>query len=365
MKILIHSIRNCSHSVCLVNQFQLIELSKLNKKYEVFHDDCDHNWPDVDVGFDLIDKETINNILSANKTTHFDVQYYMSDGYHDFPECSKQYHFFVTDFGNFPESYRDHLRNLSLNGAKFITPSNWTREILIENTTMQDNIHRVPHGANKKYFYPMEKYQIQNLRSNLSINDDEIVFLNLGAMTWNKGIDILLIAFNEVFKTNPKVKLILKDSSNLYGVNSKEIIRNMCERQEIEIDIVNNIIFFSGHMTFEQLRFLYNASDYYISPYRAEGFNLPVLESLFCSTPVIVTKGGSTDDFTDKGVASYIESGFMKSDIGQYLEPSLDSLIEILKIKAKEKPKKIDNAKVIEAYSYQNITKDLIKAFLE
>jgi glycosyltransferase involved in cell wall biosynthesis len=50
---------------------------------------------------------------------------------------------------------------------------------------------------------------------------------------------------------------------------------------------------------------LYNAADCYLSPYLAEGFNLPALESIACGTPVIVSKGGPTDDFTDDRVAKY------------------------------------------------------------
>ncbi len=51
---------------------------------------------------------------------------------------------------------------------------------------------------------------------------------------------------------------------------------------------------------------LFRCSNVYIAPYQAEGFNLPVLESLASGTPVIVPKGGCTDDFTHPSFARYI-----------------------------------------------------------
>ena len=49
-------------------------------------------------------------------------------------------------------------------------------------------------------------------------------------------------------------------------------------------------------------------ADVYVSPYKAEGFNLPVLESMALGVPVIVTSGGPTDDFTNSKFAKYVDS---------------------------------------------------------
>lgn len=54
---------------------------------------------------------------------------------------------------------------------------------------------------------------------------------------------------------------------------------------------------------------LYQASDALVAPYRAEGFNLPVLEGLACGLPaIIISKGGPTYAFTDPTIALHVEA---------------------------------------------------------
>ena len=58
---------------------------------------------------------------------------------------------------------------------------------------------------------------------------------------------------------------------------------------------------------------LYRCSNIYVAPYQAEGFNLPALESLASGTPVIVPRGGSTDDFTRSKFTRYVDSSISET----------------------------------------------------
>jgi len=79
---------------------------------------------------------------------------------------------------------------------------------------------------------------------------------------------------------------------------------------------------------------LYQVADVYVSPYRAEGFNLPVLEAAACGIPIICTRGGPTDDFVTDEFARRIESGKSVVTIdGRHasrLDPSLEHLIALM-----------------------------------
>jgi glycosyltransferase involved in cell wall biosynthesis len=81
---------------------------------------------------------------------------------------------------------------------------------------------------------------------------------------------------------------------------------------------------------------LYQAADVYVSPYRAEGFNLPVLEAMACGLPVICTAGGATDDFVNEVSARRIESKKVTRMVADeellILEPDIEHLITLMSL---------------------------------
>jgi glycosyltransferase involved in cell wall biosynthesis len=86
-----------------------------------------------------------------------------------------------------------------------------------------------------------------------------------------------------------------------------------------------------------QLNVLYNVADAYVTPYRAEGFNLPALEAQACGTPVVATRGGATDDFLTGERYHPVEGVLMENTtlkdhlpINAYVEPSAEHLFSVL-----------------------------------
>jgi glycosyltransferase involved in cell wall biosynthesis len=87
-----------------------------------------------------------------------------------------------------------------------------------------------------------------------------------------------------------------------------------------------------------QIPSLYNLADAYVTPYRAEGFNLPACEAQACGTPVIATQGGATDDFLQGNAANHFIAGTLhentalQADLTRnaHIEPQLDALVALL-----------------------------------
>ena len=68
------------------------------------------------------------------------------------------------------------------------------------------------------------------------------------------------------------------------------------------------IAYITDDLTEQEMASLYAACDVLVHPYRGEGFGLPVIEAMACGLPVIVTAGGSTDDFATDEFAFRIPS---------------------------------------------------------
>ena len=151
-------------------------------------------------------------------------------------------------------------------------------------------------------------------------------------------MDLVIQAFFAARKSNKKFRLLIKDQQALYGLSAIGMVKNLLAEGRIDLDndTVESIRVLPNTLSIEQLRTLYNVADYYLSPYRAEGFNLPVIEAIACGTKAIVTEGGATDDFCDANTSIKIPGKLHTNEhinnthIGAYLEPDIDALIQIM-----------------------------------
>jgi glycosyltransferase involved in cell wall biosynthesis len=187
----------------------------------------------------------------------------------------------------------------------------------------------VPLGVDPGLFHPLPELERAALRRRLGI--DGFVFLNLGAMTGNKNIGMLLKAFAVIVARHPHARLLLKGNDGLYP--SQQLLGETSQGLSAEEEkLVWSRTSYAGQTVgFRQIADLYQASDAYVSPYIAEGFNLPVLEAAACGLPVICTAGGSTDDFTSPEFALRVAADVVPWAHGGFhgvqLSPSLESLV--------------------------------------
>jgi glycosyltransferase involved in cell wall biosynthesis len=219
-----------------------------------------------------------------------------------------------------------------------VTPSKWAQDRIVDYGFPRNKVIILPHAVDRNVFYPIERSERLASRAKLGIGVDEVVFLNIGGAVWNKGEDILVRAFAAVRDGGVKVRLLFKDQKGLYGSKIENVIRevaNTCP-EILKSEVIGAISIISENLSGGSLRELYSIADCYVSPYRAEGFNLPVLEAIACGLPVIVTKGGATDDFCSDHFAIRISGEIreLAQDFpdrnGTYIEPSLDELIKAM-----------------------------------
>lgn len=182
-----------------------------------------------------------------------------------------------------------------------MTPSNWSAQALLKHKC---DVSLLPHGVDETKLYPSID-EGKDLRDTLDIPRDAKVILSVGAMTQNKGIHSVIKCFYKTCITRDNIYLVLKGTDSLY--QSKQFVQSIIKELQTDRSIdkkrwaklvkSGRFIYINDLLTADEMRALYNVADVYLSPYLAEGFNMPVLEAMSCGIPVVTSKGGPTDDF--------------------------------------------------------------------
>jgi glycosyltransferase involved in cell wall biosynthesis len=121
--------------------------------------------------------------------------------------------------------------------------------------------------------------------------------LFVGGLIWRKGIDVLLSAALRDLRGPGAPVLVIKpvgSASSYAGYHLGDLVervrRTLGESEVLVLD---------GDASDAEMAGIYTACDLLVHPYRGEGFGMSVLEARASGLPVVVTRGGSTDDFCD------------------------------------------------------------------
>jgi glycosyltransferase involved in cell wall biosynthesis len=194
----------------------------------------------------------------------------------------------------------------------------------------------ITHGVDTTVFKPAPRVR-DHVREIYGVKQTDTLLINIGSMTQNKGIELVLEALAKF--ADPSVKVLFKGSGDLYA--SRQFLDSYIRKWP---ELQNSVIFVDGTLSYKSVRYLFAAADAYASPYLAEGFNLTVLEALSCGLPVIVPRTGSTREFVhdihEHGGAEYInyvDSNVVNNGIGYQNTIAVDSLVTVIQNLEKKK----------------------------
>ena len=208
------------------------------------------------------------------------------------------------------------------------TFSNHTRDGFIADGIDPDKIKVIPLAVEPEVFNP------QAAPSPLvdTLTQKKFKFFFCGGTIARKGIDVLINAYLQEFTSEDDTCLIIKDmgASTFYGdQNVGEKIAELTSKPGTP-----EIVYLNETFETHEMAGLYRACNALVHPYRGEGFGLPVAEAMSCGLPVIVSRGGSCDDFcppddtwwvdTKVEPCPYDEAPTVRR--GYWLSPSMDSL---------------------------------------
>ena len=215
--------------------------------------------------------------------------------------------FYTSEFAILNNSYFHHdpkqdIRNYLIKNPNFYftAPSEWSSRGMMEYLDDKTRNKVISHGVDTSIFYRHSNNSIrQQIRRKYNILDNDILLINIGAMTMNKGIFLILEALHHLVNIKKlPFKLLLKGMTDLY--KSREFVDSYINHLGYNTtNLKSHIIFVDGTLNYDEINDLFNSADLYISPYLAEGFGLTMLEALASGLRVLVPRTGSASDYID------------------------------------------------------------------
>jgi glycosyltransferase involved in cell wall biosynthesis len=351
LRVLFRGWFNIPHSYSMVNCFQIVNLYKRYKDHiEFYITEMPYYRQEWNAAKKLVytqeDNDIIRNFrewrgeqidLIYSITYPYDMNMMSLNG-QVIPKCV----FYTSEFATLEPHYfscdkqfvsdEDITKYVKNNPKLYMTsPSIWSSLGMKKYGLPDDKNRVITHGVDTDIF----KYDIterSRIRKFYGISDDDILMINIGSMTKNKGmlyiLQILNIMVNRLKKTH--YKLLLKGTGDLY--QSKIFLELYFEelqnagaisRDEMNLLLKSNIIFTDKTLSYKKINDLFNAADLYLSPYLAEGFNLTSLEALSAGLPVMIPRTGSTKEYIEdiynnggEDHIIYIDSSVMTGDNG-------------------------------------------------
>jgi glycosyltransferase involved in cell wall biosynthesis len=191
------------------------------------------------------------------------------------------------EYGGVPRVW---IHQIQKNVDDLWVPSNFIRDVFVQNGVHPERVTVVPNGYDPKIFKP----EGATLRPQ---GGRDFIFLFVGGAIRRKGIDLLLDAYKSAFDPGEPVTLILliSSSSAAYQHNSW-----LTEIKAATTDPAHpHILPIFESIDDPTLANLYRGADAFVLPYRGEGFGMPLLEAMACGKPVITTAEGPSKDFCD------------------------------------------------------------------
>ncbi|MFA5176140.1 MAG: glycosyltransferase [Candidatus Nanoarchaeia archaeon] len=127
------------------------------------------------------------------------------------------------------------------------------------------NVKFLSNGVDLKKFHPIQSKK------------DGKTILHVGRIGYEKNIDVLIKAFNELLKKNKNVKLLIAGKGpDLEGL--KEFTQKLGISKNVE---------FLGPIKHDNLPKLYSKADIFVTPSTVETEGLVILEAMACGLPII------------------------------------------------------------------------------
>lgn len=154
----------------------------------------------------------------------------------------------------------------------------------INNGFSEDNLTIVRNGVDTNLFKPGEKFK----------KDDDITdYVYVGRLSYDKGVHILVDAFREYHRENPKTRLTIIGNGMLNG--------------QVDACTDDGSVSWFGAIDHDKIPQVLQRMDAFVIPQNIGGLGLSVMEAMSCGLPVITTAIGETVKLLGKDEGVLVE----------------------------------------------------------
>lgn len=201
-----------------------------------------------------------------------------------------------------------NLVDLILTPSRFI--ANRIKEMY---PSYRDKCHVWLPGADIALFRPFTSEEERRLRQKFNIKNEKVI-LYAGKVAPEKGIHVLLSAFNEVVATYPNVKLIIVGefamlSDKFITKNGQKILSTEDYKKMLDmlVERVKEKVVFVGWIPHHRLVEMHNIADIFVHPVVIhEAFGMAIAEAMAAGLPVVASKMGGVPELIENGISGIL-----------------------------------------------------------
>ena len=229
-----------------------------------------------------------------------------------------------------PQGYFNRL----LEYDELWVPSKWQKECSIKQGFNEERVKVVPEGVDVDTFFPEEVDVLDEYK------DGRFKFLLFGRWDYRKSTKEIIQSFLNTFDKDEPVDLVVS-IDNMWG-EQMDGFKSTKERLESYGLLDDRIKILSFPKREDYIKFL-KTGHVFLSCARAEGWNLPLIESMACGTPSIYSDcSGQLEFASGRGIPVRIDEEraansndygrYTMSELpGNYYEPDFNHLSEVMR----------------------------------
>lgn len=199
---------------------------------------------------------------------------------------------------------------------RIITPTHFGKDQLLKYFDLpEEKVKVIPFGFNESFLEPCDEEEIERIKHKFAITRNYI--LSVGDLHPRKNVVRLIEAFNWLKETKRIPHQLVLVGRELWRTDEIHRKASSCSAQDS--------ITFTGYVTFEDLRALYQGATVFAFPSLFEGFGLPVHEAMASRLPVVVSPRGALQEVA--GDAALFVDPLNPEEIGSAIYRVLDSKV--------------------------------------